>query len=285
MPSKQADEKWGISKIILYIFIPCVLGMILAAFIPQPMIGLIELREPIDNKSGRALTEQIQYAYNNKRIKAVVLIVDCPGGTVNDTELGFLELNRLREKKPVVAIVQGLSASGAYYVPMAADAILANPSAMIGNVGVIGHLPAVPMILEELYSTGPYKLWGQSRDSYVRQIEVMKEGFLEAVQFGRGDKLSLSPEEISRGDVYTANEALRLGLIDAIGSQSDAIDLAAKKAHIANYHTVRLDEELEQEKNSASSFYTLDENGEITGYPREPGFYYLYVPDVKGGLR
>ena len=285
MPSNQPDNKWGISKIILYIFIPCLFGMIFAVFIPRPIIGLIELRAPIDNKSGRALTEQIQYAYNNNRIKGIVLIIDCPGGTVNDTELGFLELNRLREKKPVIAIVQGLSASGAYYISMAADEIISNPSAMIGNVGVIGQLPVVPIILEEIYSTGPYKLWGQARDTYVRQIENMKEGFLQAVEFGRGENLVLTLEEISRGEVYTANEALRLGLIDALGAQSDAIELAAQKAHIAHYRTVYLDEVLDQEKSTVSSFFALDKNGEITGYPKEPGFYYLYIPDVKGGLR
>jgi len=259
--------------------------MILAAFIPQPIIGLIELRDPIDNKSGRALTEQIQYAYDNNHIKAVVLIIDCPGGTVNDTELGFLELNRLRERKPVIAIVQGLSASGAYYISMAADEIISNPSAMIGNVGVIGQLPAVPIILEEIYSTGPYKLWGQARDTYVRQIEIMKEDFLQAVEFGRGENLAITLEEISRGEIYSANEGLKLGLIDALGAQSNAIELAAQKAHIAHYRTVHLDEELNQENNMGSSFFALDENGEITGYPKEPGFYYLYIPDIKGGLR
>jgi ClpP class serine protease len=113
----------------------------------------------------------------------------------------------------------------------------------------------------------------------------MKEGFLQAVEFGRGENLVLTLEEISRGEVYTANEALRLGLIDALGAQSDAIELAAQKAHIAHYHTVYLDEVLDQEKSTVSSFFALDKNGEITGYPKEPGFYYLYIPDVKGGLR
>ena len=74
MPKKAPEIKWGIGSILIFFVAPAILGIILSAFIPQPIIGMIELRDPLDNNSGRALTDQIQYAYNNKRIKAVVMI-------------------------------------------------------------------------------------------------------------------------------------------------------------------------------------------------------------------
>jgi protease-4 len=285
MLTNSSNAQWRFKDLLFLIIIPCLVGILLAAFIPQPVVGLIEMRDPIDNFSGKALLEQIQYAYKNNRIKAVVVIIDCPGGTVNDTELVFLEMKKLSEKKPVIAMVQGLSASGAYYVSMAADEIVSNPSAMVGNVGVIGNLPPHPFILEDVYSTGPYKLWGTSRDTYVRQIETMQEGFLNAVEYGRGELLVISREEVSRGEIYAASDALKIGMIDSLGPQSSAIDLAAKKAHIAHYRTAYLDHELEIAEADNNWFYAFDEDGEMTGYPKEPGFYYLYIPDIKGGLR
>jgi protease-4 len=246
---------------------------------------LIEIKEPLDNDVGKSVVEQIQYANNHPEIRGIVLALDSPGGTINDTELIYLELNHLRRKMPVVTMVQGLSASGAYYVSLATDFIYSNPSAMVGNVGVIGQIPPVPILLEEIYSTGPYKFWGNPRDTYVRQIDMMKRSFLKAVEVGRGDRLAISIEQVSRGEVYPASEALGYGLIDQLGSQSEAIEKAARLAHIANYEVVNLSRMVDQERSEVSAFYALDENGESTGYPREPGFYYLYIADFKGGLQ
>ena len=285
MPAKKKTVKTSSKDLLLYVALPLTLGIILAAFIPQPVIGIIEVRDPIFDTTGKLLVEQVQYAQRNDRVRAVVLIIDCPGGTVNDTELVFLELAKLTQKKPIVSMVQGLSASGAYYLSMAADEIVSNPSAMIGNVGVIASLPDHPFIEEDLYSTGPYKIWGSSRDTYMRQIEGMKNAFIKAVEFGRGDKLAMSITEVSRGAMYPASEAVALGLIDRIGPQSTAIELAAQKAQIGHYKVVHLKEAVAQEENEAGAFYALDENGQSTGYPKDPGFYYLYVADVKGGLK
>jgi protease-4 len=271
--------------VILFILLPLFLGTALAAFIPVPKIGIIELKEPIDNATGNQVVRQIQYALNHPDIRAIVVLIDCPGGTINDTELVFLELNYLREKIPVVSMVEGLSASGAYYVSMATDYIYSNPSAMVGNVGVIGQLPPVPIVIEETYSTGPYKLWGTPRDTYVRQIDMMKRTFLEAVKLSRKDRLNITVERISRGEIYPASQALNFGLIDALGSQSEAIQKAAELAKIAHFHTVNLGQAVYDENSSAIGFFAVDENGNVTGIPKDSGLYYLYIPDFMGGNR
>lgn len=280
------ENKTGMGTWLVWVILPLLAGMLAASFIPQPKIGLIEITEVLDSANGAQIIQQIQYAYEQPDIRAIVLILDCPGGTINDTELVFLELNHFRARKPVVAMVQGLSASGSYYISMAADLIMSNPSAMIGNVGVIAQLPSVPIIYEETYSTGPYKFWGSSRETYVRQIDMMKENFLQAVTLSRGEKLNISDEVILRGEVYPASEALQYGLIDALGSQSEAIQAAARLAKIAHYDTLDLLEAIEAEQSpEANSFFALDKHGQSTGYPRESGIYYLYIPDMKGGLR
>lgn len=285
MKSEDNRAFFDARTLIFSIIIPLIAGILFSSFIPQPKVGLIEIKEPLDNDVGKSVVEQIQYANNHPEIRGIVLALDSPGGTINDTELIYLELNHLRRKMPVVTMVQGLSASGAYYVSLATDFIYSNPSAMVGNVGVIGQIPPVPILLEEIYSTGPYKFWGNPRDTYVRQIDMMKRSFLKAVEVGRGDRLAISIEQVSRGEVYPASEALGYGLIDQLGSQSEAIEKVARLAHIADYEVVDLSQMVDQEQSETSAFYSLDENGESTGYPREPGFYYLYIADFKGGLQ
>jgi protease-4 len=273
-------------KAILSILIlPLLAGIILAAFIPRPKIGIIRIEEAIDSYTGEAIVEQIRYAYQQADIHAVVLVMDCPGGTISDTELVYLELNRLREKKPVVTMIQGLSASGGYYLAMASDFILSNPSATVGNIGVISTLPSSPEIYEEIYSTGPYKLWGSPRDAYVRQMDVMKASFLQAVLLGRAEKLTISQERILRGEVYPASEAMQYGLIDALGARSDAYKKAAEIARIAHYEVVDLGNFVEIEQDESENFFALDGSGQLTGYPREAGFYYLYIAEAKGELQ
>jgi len=224
--------------------------------------------------------KEIDYARSHPEIKAVVLILDSPGGTINDTELIYLELLKLRETKPVVTMVEGLSASGSFYLSMGTDYIFSNPSARIGNVGVIGTLPSYPMVLEETISTGPYKLFGNQREGYTRFIELIKESFYQVVELGRGDRLKLSKEEILRGELYPASEAVKAGLIDEVAPRSSAVEKAAQLAHIAHYKIIDLTEAVADESSEEeSSFFILDENGVSTGYPKESGIYLLYIPD------
>ena len=98
MPAKKKAAKPNLKDLLLYIALPLLIGTLLAAFIPQPVIGVIEVRDPIFDATGKQLVEQVQYAQKNNRVRAVVLIIDCPGGTVNDTELVFLELVKLTNK-------------------------------------------------------------------------------------------------------------------------------------------------------------------------------------------
>src|SRR5512140_1269357 len=125
-----------------------VIGILLSLLVPKPVIGVIRLNDAIYAATAKDLIAQIGYARDDPSVKAVVLILDSPGGTVVDTEAVYLELARLRRTKPVVTWVSGMAASGAYYLSVGTDYILAVPSSEVGNVGVIGYLPSSPMILE-----------------------------------------------------------------------------------------------------------------------------------------
>lgn len=273
-------EHKSIWSILLVFILPLLIGLIVAAFIPKPVIGIISIRDEIDTKMSLRVIKEIDYARTHPEIKAVVLILDSPGGTINDTESIYLELMKLRETKPVVTMVEGLSASGSFYLSMGSDYIVSNPSARVGNVGVIGTLPSLPLVLEETISSGPYKLFGNPREEYTRFIELIKENFYQVVALGRGERLKLSEAQVLRGELYPASEAVKHGLIDEVAARSHAIEKAAQLAHIAHYELVDITDALADEKmREASTFFLLDENGVSTGYPREAGIYLLYIPN------
>jgi protease-4 len=263
----------------LWLIFPLLVGLLIASAIPQPVIGLIRLNDAIYSFTARDMITQINYAMSHPEVRAVVLAFDSPGGTVVDTESIYMELARLRAKKPVVTVINGMAASGAYYLSANSDYIYAKPTSLVGNVGVIGYLPPTPMILEEVISTGPYKLWGSPRDTELRQIEMIKQGFFQAVTLGRGDRLKLGPELLLTGQIWPGTEALRFGLIDDLGTETDASAKAAELARVWHYKTADL-YALAGIAPAAIPFFIQSPEGITLPYPNEPGIYMLYIPPL-----
>jgi protease-4 len=278
MSDSQPTRAWGGGVILLFIILPLIAGVLLSLLVPKPVIGVIYLKDAIYDQSAQDMLTQIIYAREHSEIKAVVLVVNSPGGTVVDTESVYLELERLRQTKPVVTMVEGMAASGAYYLAAGTDYIFAKPSSQVGNVGVIGYAPSTPTVFEEVYSTGPYKLWGTPRDTFLRDIDVLKQGFYNAVQLGRGSRLKAGPDVILRGEIWQGTTALTLGLIDELGEQSLAFDKAAQLSHVAHYKVANLHQLAGISEVIAAPFFVTAPNGLITAYPNKAGVYFLYVP-------
>jgi len=268
------------SKWLLWVVLPLVVGLLIASsVVPQPIVGVIRLSDAIYAQTASSLITQINYALDHPEVRAVVLVFDSPGGTVVDTEAIYMELERLRAKKPVVVAINGMAASGAYYLSVGADYIYAKPTSLVGNVGVIGYLPPSPLVFEDIISTGPYKLWSAPRDSEMRQIDMIKKSFYEAVRLGRGDRLKAGPEIVLRGQIWLGTEALKLGLIDELGTENDAIRKAAQMARIQHYKTADL-YNLIGIQTPAPSFFGQSPEGVTLPYPKESGMYLLYIPPL-----
>jgi protease-4 len=148
---------------------------------------------------------------------------------------------------PVVASIDSIAASGGYYVAVAADPIYAKPSSEIGNVGVWALVPEELTVTDAVLTTGPFKLTGSNRDEFLQDIEGTRQEFVETVFSQRGDRMQLSRAEISQGLLYPGREAVSYGLIDYIGTQSDAVEVAAEQAGINHYETVDLEERVSEE--------------------------------------
>jgi protease-4 len=258
-----------------------VLGTLLSLhLVPTPQVAVIKIEGDIWTFYTTYVRQALEEAEADPAVRAIVLEIASPGGEVTASEDLYFQVLKLREKKPVVASISEIAASGAYYIAAAADEIYAKPGSTVGNIGVISFLPEADLVDEELYTTGPFKLSGGSEMEAIRQMEMLKQTFLAAILAQREDRLQVGPDVLSRGEVYLGLQAQQMGLVDEIGSLGDAITAAAGKARLRKYAVVDRSPELPEDL----FYFDVDlELGStaasVAATPRHmpPGFYYRYV--------
>ena len=216
-------------------------GLISIPVVHRPKIAIITISgEIFEQTYADDILDMLSRARDDNAIKGVVLQIDSPGGYVSLIEPIYLDVLRLRQQKPVVTSVATTAASGGYYIAVASNFIYAGPTSQLGSIGAWVSLPTPEEVSEEMATTGPFKATGGSRRKALSILETVKHEFVSAVITQRGDRLKLSEEELSRAEIYTGIESLRYGLIDDIGTKTDAIAKAASLAHIRNYEVVEL---------------------------------------------
>lgn len=285
-------------NLLLFVFVviaPLSIGWWVAEeAIPQPAVGIVTMNTDIWLGSANIMMKQIEKARLDERIKAVVLRIDSPGGAVVPTQELYMEMQNLRHDMPVVGLINTVAASGGFYLAMGADPIYAKPSSMVGNVGVWSVVPPEMGVNDKVIASGPFKLSASNRDEFMRQIEGIKQEFLATVYSQRGERVTISRAELSQGLAYPGRDALNYGLIDGLGSQTNAIEKAAELAGLRDYEVIDLQEIVFDELFTEQMPLFLqpwDENpwfgaaNPLTGERYlPPGVYLLY--DVRlGGIR
>ncbi len=203
-------------------------------------VAIVEVPGLISPETSGPVVDGLREARQNDSIAAVVLKVDTPGGSLAATEELALEVERTAAEMPVVVSVGQMAASGGYYVSAPADEIYANPSSMVGSVGV----NFVSLNADASYRTiqsGPDKSGGFTESEAIEMAEVMVNGFYGMVLDHRGDELELTEAELAHAKVYPSQEALHNGMIDEIGTTQMAIERAAELAGLDRYETAELD--------------------------------------------
>lgn len=202
------------------------------------------------------LVEKLEAARKDNQVKAVVLRINSPGGSVTASEIMHAEIMRFRKTgKPVVAIMMDVAASGGYYIACACDEIIAYPTTVTGSIGVImqminfsGSLAKLGISTDAITS-GPNKdagsplrtMTADERALFQAVIDEMFGRFVDAVDEGRPNLTRERILELADGRIYTAKQAREAGLIDRIGSLRDAFKRAkelanVKRARIITYH-------------------------------------------------
>ncbi len=224
----------------------------------QQKIAIISLEGMIYNEEDGFVKRQIDQAAKDDRIKALVLRVNSPGGTITDSDYLYHHLRKLREETrlPIVVSMGSLAASGGYYVAMAAgdmpDSVFAEPTTWTGSIGVIIPHYDLSALLErygveeDSIASHPLKNMGsftKKRTEEQRKIErqILQElvdesfqQFKDVVKAGR-PRFKKDPEaldQLATGQVYTAKQALERGLVDQVGFLEDAVQRAIELAGV-----------------------------------------------------
>lgn len=204
-------------------------------------VAVIEVGSVISPDTAAPVEKELRNARQNETVQAVVLHVDTPGGSLAATESLALEVERTAAEMPVVVSVSQMAASGGYYVSAPADEIIANPSAMIGSVGInFAYLdPGTPP--SSAIQSGPDKSGGYTEAEAIEMADMMVQGFYGLVLEHRGDELELTEAELGYAKVYPSQVAVHNGLIDEIGTRETAIQRAAELGDLDRYEVVERD--------------------------------------------
>jgi protease-4 len=242
-------------------------------------------RESIGSET---IAEELRKARNDDKIAAVVLRINSPGGSALASDVMWREVIETKKKKPVIASMSDVAASGGYYMAMGCNKILAHPNTITGSIGIFGMLFDASELLTgklgltfDRVKTGEYadigtptkKFTDAERQVIQRAVNEGYENFTSKAAQGR--KMPLDTlKKYAGGRVWTGEQALKIGLIDGFGGLNEAIQLAAKEAkikegeYVVRYYPVKktfletlrssddlIEEHLLQKK--ASSLYPL----------------------------
>ena len=220
---------------------------------------ILDGHQPPGKIGGESTADLLRQARYDKAVKAVVLRVDSPGGSMFASELILREVQALRKAgKPVVVSMSTYAASGGYYISAAANQIFASPTTLTGSIGVFSVIPTFQRTLEKIGvkvdGLGTTPLAGAMRldrplDDASRRIlqssvDHAYDEFLHRV--GEGRKKSVEDvDKIAQGRVWAGVDAKRIGLVDHLGGLKDATDAAAKLAELgSNYDVDYIEPEL-----------------------------------------
>lgn len=252
------------------------------------------------------VVSQLRKAEDDPEVKAVLLKVNSPGGSVTASDILYNEIVAFKQRKKakVVVAMMGITASGGYYISLPADYILAHPTSVTGSVGVLFLRPDVTGLMGkvgvdvEVSKTGknkdmgsPFRQATEEEKQIIQDlINQLADRFLDRIAAHR----KLDPQklkEISSARIYLARDALKLGLVDSVGYLDAAISQAKKLANLPEdakivvyRRTEYPDDNLYNPSTSryegrGLSIISLDLPGSLSGL--QAGFYYLWQPAVQ----
>lgn len=243
------------------------------------------------------LAAQIRKAREDNKVKAIVLRINSPGGSALASDVIWNEVVLTKKVKPIIASMSDVAASGGYYIAMACDTIVAQPTTITGSIGVFGLVLNVENFLKEKLGvttdrekTGEFSDVGSAtrtltvyeRKIIQQEVEQIYEEFTSKAAIGR----KMSQEELKRyaqGRVWSGSEALKIKLVDKLGGIRDAVKLATEKVGLKeDYSLVYWPEQ----KNSfwkklLSGINEVESTSTESILKKELGFVFPYVKSVK----
>jgi len=210
----------------------------------RPRIAVVRVNGAIVDKAPRIgrgmaaeqdVVQALRAAQEDRRVAGVIVAIDSGGGSVTASDGIFGAVQRLKDAKPTVALMEGAAASGGYYVACGASAIVAEPDTLTGSIGVFGVLPTWPELLARIgvgtdavhelamaNLTDPNRaLDPESRARVQRQVDSLYQRFIQLVADRRGRSVE-QIHEVAQGRVWSGRDAHTVGLVDGLGGWDEA---------------------------------------------------------------
>lgn len=247
---QRRSRRWGIFfKTLTFIY----LFVVLAMFSPMLQLGksggdssashtaVIDVNGMIADKEAASadnIVSSLRAAFEDENTKGVILRINSPGGSPVQSGYIYDEIGRLRAEHPkikVYAVISDLGASGAYYIASAADEIYADKASLVGSIGVTAASFGFVGLMDKLgvdrrvYTSGEHKAFldpfqppkEEEAKFWQGVLDTTHQQFINSVKKGRGDRLKVAENpELFSGLVWSGEQALQLGLVDALGSTS-----------------------------------------------------------------
>lgn len=244
---QRRSRRWGIFfKLLTFIYLFGALALFSPLISTQSgsstaHTAVIEVRGMIADKEAASadnIVGSLRAAFKDPNTKGVILRINSPGGSPVQSGYVYDEIRRLRGEHPdikVYAVISDLGASGAYYIASAADQIYADKASLVGSIGVTAASFGFVETMEKLgverrvYTSGEHKAFldpfqpqkPEEAAFWKTVLETTHKQFIDSVKKGRGDRLKDAEHpELFSGLVWSGEQALQLGLIDALGSTS-----------------------------------------------------------------
>lgn len=199
------------------------------------------------------LRDSLEAAYRNSRVKGIIIRANSPGGSPVVSNIAFNEIRRLKAQHkniPLYVVAEDVCASGCYYIASAADKIYADPSSMVGSIGVIGGGFDFTGLMDKLGVKRRLKTAGSNKGMgdpfspetpeqtkiWEQMLADIHQEFIKAVKLGRGERLKDKENpDLFSGRIYTGNEAKAVGLIDDYGNIYSVARDVIKAPEIVDY--------------------------------------------------
>jgi protease-4 len=254
------------------------------------------LQSPEESMVAR-VREQLDRARKDSSVRAVMLRINSPGGTVTASDMIYQELVRFKKDRdvPVVAHFMGVAASGGYYVAMAADELIAQPTGVTGSIGVIFVGVNVSGLMKKFGVEDQTLTAGAQKDagSWLRPmkpderahlqsvLDDMHERFKQVVAAGRPALDRARIDELADGRIYSS-QAKANGLVDSLGDLEDTVAAAQRRAGLATARVVIYHRPREYRENLYTQAPALPRVVRLELSPSlplaRPGFLYLWAP-------
>ena len=241
MGSNRKYSYWIIGVLALIIIVSVIPWE--DTFPSGPKVGIVEINMPIT--VSKNIVEDLNYFNEKSNIVAIVIRLDTPGGGVAASQEIYEKVKIIadKSKKPIIASMGGVAASGGYYIALGADTIIANPGTATGSIGVIMSYPVIGELMDKIgiqYETiksGKLKDSGSLFRNLTKEERVYFQELIDDLhsQFEMvvSQERQIPIKEIAKyatGRVYSGKQAVNAGLIDILGTFEDAVHLAAQKA-------------------------------------------------------